>query len=310
METRFLETFLAVVDNGSIAAAARRLNVTPAAVAQRLRALEEEMGFPLFIRCGRTVSVTEAGASIVGRVRDFVLQVRDLKTITAKKSLAGELRLGAISSAITGLLPGVLSRVVKKYPGLDVYVVPGTSAVLYQQVLAGELDAAIITQPYFDIPKTCEWQTLRKEPLVLLKPASVKATDVQALLSQHPFIRYDRRSWGGRLVDNYLRKIGARPQERFEIDALDAIAVLVDRGLGVALVPDWPPPWPAGLSLEKIPVAERSFDRHIGLVWARATPRQRLVGVFLQETRLEPQLPSVPRVSSVRDIASAATSAL
>ena len=287
METRFLETFLAVVDNGSIAAAARRLNVTPAAVAQRIRALEEEMGFPLFVRCGRTVSVTEAGSSIVGRVRDFVVQVRDLKTLTGKKSLAGELRLGAVSSAITGMLPGILSRIVKKYPGLDVYVVPGTSAVLYQQVLAGELDAAIITQPYFDVPKTCEWQTLRREPLVLLKPASMKGNDIDTLLAQHPFIRYDRRSWGGRLVENYLRKLSVRPQERFEIDALDAIAVLVDRGLGVALVPDWLPPWPAGLSLAKLPVPDRSFDRNIGAVWARATPRQRLVGVFIQEAGLE-----------------------
>ena len=289
METRFLETFLAVVDHGSIAAAARRLNVTPAAVAQRIRTLEEEMGFPLFVRCGRTVSVTEAGSSIVGRVRDFVVQVRDLKTVTGKKALAGELRLGAVSSAITGMLPGTLTRIVKKYPGLDVYVVPGTSAVLYQQVLAGELDAAIITQPYFDIPKTCEWQTLRREPLVMLKPASVKSTDVATLLSQHPFIRYDRRTWGGRLVENYLRRIGLRPQERFEIDALDAIAVLVDRGLGVALVPDWLPPWPAGLSLSKLPVADRTFDRNIGMVSARAAPRERMVSVFTQEAKLELQ---------------------
>jgi len=298
METRFLETFLAVVDNGSIAAAARRLNVTPAAVAQRIRALEDEMGFPLFLRCGRTVSVTEAGSSIVGRVRDFVVQVRDLKMHSGKKSLAGELRLGAVSSAITGLLPGILTRVVKKYPDVDVYVVPGTSAVLYQQVLAGELDAAIITQPYFDVPKTCEWQTLHREALVLLKPAALKSDDIHAMLSQHPFIRYDRRSWGGRLVDNYLRKAGIRPHERFEIDALDAIAVLVDRGLGVALVPDWAPPWPAGLSLSKLVIPDRSFDRHIGMVWARATSRLRLVRVVLQEATQESAAPLSKKAAS------------
>ena len=89
--------------------------------------------------------------------------------------------------------------------------------------------------------------------IVLLKPAALKGDDVKTLLSTHPFIRYDARAWGGLLVENYLRKLGIRPQERFELDALDAIAVLVDRGLGVALVPDWPPPWPADLSLTRFP---------------------------------------------------------
>ena len=150
-------------------------------------------------------------------------------------------------------------------------------------MLTGELDAAIITRPPFDLPKTCDWKTFYREKLVLLKPSSVKEANVKALLTGHPFIRYDSRAWGGFLVDNYLRKVGIRPKERFELDALDAIAVLVDRGLGVALVPDWPPPWPADLSLTRIPVGDPAFDRHVGIVWARATPRLRLVHAVLAE---------------------------
>lgn len=75
MDTRFLETFLLVADTGSIAAAARRLNITSAAVAQRMRILEDEIGFQLIMRSGRTVSTTEAGAAIVGRVREFLSQI-------------------------------------------------------------------------------------------------------------------------------------------------------------------------------------------------------------------------------------------
>ncbi len=283
MDTRFLETFLVVVDSGSIAAAARRLNITSAAVAQRIRTLEDEIGFSLVMRSGRTVRTTEAGAAIVGRAREFLSQVRDLKTLPSTRAVAGELLLGAVSTAITGFLPQVLSQLSAKHSGVEVYVKPGPSTILYQQVLTGELDAAIITRPPFDLPKTCDWRMLYRDKLVLLKPSSLKENNIKALLTGHPFIRYDSRAWGGLLVENYLRKIEIQPKERFELDALDAIAVLVDRGLGVALVPDWPPPWPADLSLTRIPVRYPAFDRHVGMVWARATPRLRLVHAVLEE---------------------------
>jgi DNA-binding transcriptional LysR family regulator len=54
MDTQFLDSFVTVVDYGSMAEAARRLNLTPAAVAQRIRALEDEIGASLFVRSGRT----------------------------------------------------------------------------------------------------------------------------------------------------------------------------------------------------------------------------------------------------------------
>jgi DNA-binding transcriptional LysR family regulator len=284
MDTRFLETFLMVVDNGSIAAAARRLGVTPAAVSQRIRSLEDELGFPLFLRNGRTVSITEAGAAIVSRSRDFMLQIRDLKSSAGKNALFGELRLGAISTALTGYLPGVLSRLTAIHPGLDVRIEPGSSVMLYQQVLSGELDAAIVVEPHFNLPKTCDWKLLYEEPLVLLKPSNLPGDDIRTLLSEQPFIRYSRSTWGGFLVDHYLREMDLRPRERFELDSLDAVAVLVHRGLGIALVPDWAPPWPAGLLLTKLPVGNDSFNRKIGLVWSRSSSRLRFVKEMLQQS--------------------------
>ena len=83
MDTRFLETFVAVVENGSIAEAARRLNLTAAAVAQRIQALQDEIGVALLSRSGRTVRPTEAGTAILGRARDFLVEVRDLKSIAS-----------------------------------------------------------------------------------------------------------------------------------------------------------------------------------------------------------------------------------
>jgi len=162
MDTRFLESFLTVVEKGSIAEAARRLNLTPAAVAQRIRALEKEIGAQLVSRSGRTVRPTEAGAAILGRSRHFLQYMRDLKSIATDET-SGELRVGAISTAISGLMPNILNSVIEKYPQIEIYILPGTSADLYHKVLDGELDAALIAQPPFSIPKMCDWRVLREE---------------------------------------------------------------------------------------------------------------------------------------------------
>jgi DNA-binding transcriptional LysR family regulator len=95
----------------------------------------------------------------------------------------------------------------------------------------------------------------------------------------------DRGSWEGRLIDGYLRKNGIRPRERFEIDSIEAIAVMVDRGLGVALLPNWARPRPETLSLATIPIPDHSFARRIGLMWPRASLRRRLVQAFLEQAQ-------------------------
>jgi DNA-binding transcriptional LysR family regulator len=281
MDTRFLESFIAVIDDGSIAEAARRLNLTPAGVAKRIRALESEIGTRLILRSGRTVTITEAGAAILGRARNFLREGRDLKSIAACDTPSGQLRLGAFQSALSGLLPDILALMVRKYPQIEIYILRGPIAELYSRVLDGDLDAAILQQPPFAIPKAFDWRVLREEPLIVLTPAPTPTRDAHAILASEPFIRLDRNSWTGRLTDRYLRQAGIRPRERFELEGLEAIAVMVDRGLGVSLVPDWAPPWPEGLSLAKIPVPDRSFTRRVGVIWPRNSVRLRLVHTFL-----------------------------
>ncbi len=285
MDTQFLRTFVAVADYGSMAAAARLLNVTPAAVAQQLRTLEREIGTPLIARAGRTVNVTEAGSRMLQRARELLRDLVDLKTLANDATNAGELRLGAGTNALTGMLPDILARMVEKFPRINVHIKSGISPDLHKSVESGELDAAIVLQAPFPLPKTCDWQLLREEPLVVLAPNSMAHRDPHELLTNEPLIRYDRQQWGGRLADQYLRMTGITPHERFELNALNAIAVMVDRGLGVSLVPDWAPPWPEGLHLARIPLPESFEPRRIGIVWSRSTIRMRLVKAFLQESR-------------------------
>ncbi len=285
METQFLNTFVTVVDRGSMAAAARSLHITPAAVAQQIRTLERELGAPLIARAGRTVSVTEEGARILQRARDLLRGVADLRSVANETGMAGELRLGACPTALGGLVPDILARMVEKFPEINVFIKPGYSADLYGAVESGDLDAAMVLQAPFSLPKTCDWQLLREEPLVVLAPARLAGCDPHQLLREQPLIRYDRHEWGGRQADEYLRRAGIVPRERFELNALNAIAVMVDRGLGVSLVPDWAKPWPEGLSVVSIPLPEASEPRRIGMVWSRASVRLRQVNVLLEEAR-------------------------
>ena len=282
MDSRFLESFVMVIDNGSIAETARRLNIPAAGVAQRIRALEAEIGARLLIRSGQRVRPTEAGIAILNRARDVLADIRDLKSAALSDQPSGQMRLGATGSSTSGLLPDILRLLTKKYPQIEVYIISGTGGELYQNMLAGDLDAAIIPQPTFAIPKTYDWRILREERLIVLTPAATRSRDPHALLASEPLIIPRRDSWVGRLVEGYLRQAGIRPHDRFEVDTLEAIAVMVDRGLGVALMHDWAPPWPEGLSLRKLPLPDNKFGRRLGLIWNRASVRIRLVRAFLE----------------------------
>jgi DNA-binding transcriptional LysR family regulator len=282
MDSRYLESFVMVVDNGSFAETARRLNLTPWAVAQRIRALEAEVGTTLVSRVGRSVRPTAAGTAILPRARNFLGDVRDLKSIAASGRPVGELRLGATPTSISGLLPDILVSLTKKYPEIDVFIQNGISAELYHQVLGGKLDAAMVAQPPFAIPKGYDWRLLREEPLILLTQALARVREPHVLLASEPLIRQRPNSWVGQLVDGYLRHASIRPNYRFDIDTLEAIAVMVDRGLGVGLVHDWAPPWPEGLSIKKHSLPANQFSRRLGLIWSRASIRVRLVHTFLE----------------------------
>lgn len=282
METRFVETFLAVVQHGSLAEASRRIGITPAAAAQRIAALEDEIGLPLLVRVGRRVKPTEAGHAIVEQSHRVLSEVRRLRDFAHQDQAFGELRLGAISTALTGILPPALRFVFDNMPKVEVFLLPGTSAELYQSLLEGKIDAAIIVRPPFNIPKTVEWKQLRSERLILMVPRKLAAEPAEELLLNQPFIRYDRNNWGGRLVDKYLQENEIRPREWLELDSLEAIAVMVANGLGVSLLPDWPAPWQDAMDIARLDAPGSSPSREVGMLWPREAPTGRLVNVLLK----------------------------
>jgi len=283
MDTRYLQSFVAVVEHGSMAEAARHLDLTPAAIAARVKALEEELGHPLIQRSGRSVRPTPSGLKLLDRARDVLRDIRDLHAIVSDDASLGELRLGVFISAMTSVMPPVLKRLYDGYPNLSIFVSPGNSVELCRQVASGALDAAIVVEPQFAVGKGCEFEALLEEPLVVVAPKALRHHKAHDLLRNEPFIRYDRTVLGGQLADRYLRDHAIAVRQRLEIDGLMAIAGLIGEGLGVGLLPDWAPMWSSGLDIARVPLPARAPVRRVGVLWATHGPRAALAKALLAE---------------------------
>ncbi|WP_353236482.1 LysR substrate-binding domain-containing protein, partial [Diaphorobacter ruginosibacter] len=201
METSYLQSFMLVVETGSMAEAARRLHVTAAAVAQQMRILEKEFNTPLLARAGRTVVPTPAGHRLAQSAPALLRELAHARTLVTDDGGGGELVIGTINTALHSLLPDILADFVKQCPDVKVFLQSATTHQLYEAVRQGELDAAVCLYPAFPLAKTFDWTQLREEPLILLAPRHLAHVDPHELLRSQPLIRYDRHLGGGQMVD-------------------------------------------------------------------------------------------------------------
>lgn len=277
METSYLHSFMLVIETGSMAEAARRLNLTAAAVAQQMHSLEREFQIPLLTRAGRTVVPTPAGHRLAQSAPVLLRELSNARSHVNDAGAAGELVIGTINTALHSLLPDILSGFSARRPQVKVFLQSGTTQQLYQAVQQGALDAAVCLHPSFALAKTFDWTLLREEPLVLLAPRHLATQDAHELLRTQPLIRYDRSLGGGQMVERYLREARITPLERFELSSLVAIAMMVDRGLGVAVVPDTALDWPDGQGVVRLPLPQASQSRRFGMLWLRSSARLSLI---------------------------------
>ena len=285
MDTRYLKSLIEVIDRGSISDAARVEHLTPAAISQRIQALERELGFALLSRTGHTAQATDACLDILPRARRIVREIELMAGDVDPEGLSGTLRLGAISTALTGLLPSALRTLTRIAPNIRPRVVPGTSSSLYRSLLDGEIDAAIVVAPPFDVPPSLQVFGLRQEPLVLLSKKKARES-IRMVLQSHPYIRYDPRSWGGRLAEGYLEQEGLAIDPLFDLDALEAIALLVAQGVGASLVPRWAGLADMATECSITPVAGAAFTRHIVLVAPSRSERPNMLRAFRTALKL------------------------
>jgi len=276
---RELKTFLAVVRYGTFASAGSHIGLTQSAVSAQMQRLEVALGFPLFDRTGRSATLNAAGKQTVEVAEELLSVYARLSDRGGAAEKSGLLRVGSIASAQGSFLVSAIQRFREGSPGWRIRVIPGVSLNLLAQVDSGEVDAAVIIKPPFALPAELTWRTLRTEPFVLLVPRALAERPWRTLLESEPFIRYDRHSFGGRLVDRFLRKTQATVHDVVELDELQGIIGLVAQGVGIAIAPQ-----AAGLHMPKavavLSLGDATFVREVGLVERRTGNQQTAVADF------------------------------
>jgi DNA-binding transcriptional LysR family regulator len=279
---RELKTFMAVARYGTFAAAGMHIGLTQSAVSSQIKNLEQALGMRLFDRTGRQAILNAAGVRALPLAREMFELFNQMSIPQNPDEYRGEMKIGAIASAQTGFLPQALLRLRHAAPSVEAKLVPGVSLNLLSQVDAGDLDIAILIKPPFELPKELYVQTLETEPFVLIVPLDVEGNDPLALLTEHPHVRYDRSSFGGRQVTRFLREQRIDVHVALELDELDAIVKFVENGLGVSLIPQ------AGLWLERdvklrvIPLGSLTFYREVVLLMRRSQRDLALHQLFIR----------------------------
>ncbi|MCC2596378.1 LysR family transcriptional regulator [Pusillimonas sp. MFBS29] len=285
MDLRFLKTLHLVAQVGSMAQAARQLEISPAAVVHQLKALEKDVGAKLIVRSGRSVTPTDAGYRLLNSTRRPLAQLEEARVTVHGSAMTGELRLGSINSALHSLLPDILARYAADFPDVQLHVHANVSPTLFQQLQEDVIDLAICQHPPFELPKTFHWIQLREEPLTVLVHNDLAQHPIEDLLRTQPFIRYDRKLAGGRQADSYLRNRGIAVHDTCELDSLLAIALMIHQRQGVSLVPRFESLLIAGLQITPLALPDAPVARSFGLLWKIASPKGALIAALPRYAR-------------------------
>lgn len=237
MDLRGIRYFVQIADVGSITRAAAHLGVAQPALSRHVRDIEEELGMQLLVRLPRGVRLTGAGRQFLEHCRRIL---RELERTRYEMRASSEVPRGrvvlGVSPTIGGLLlPGCVERVRRQCPHVALKVVEGFSPLLYDALLTGRVDLAVLTNPAPS--RALKLTPLISEPLVVLGPPQARGTKrfyTLAELAKTPVVMTE----GLRaIVDEHIGRYGARLSVEVEIDAVDAIRRLLLRGTGMSVMP-------------------------------------------------------------------------
>ncbi len=242
MELRQLEHFVAVADERHFTRAAELLQISQSGLSASIRALETELGAPLFIRSTRRVELTAAGRALLeeshrtlasaAAARDAVLAVRGV--VAGTLAVGSEQCLGAVN------VPKELATFTAEHPGVRIQLGFAGSTALVADVAAGRLDLAVVAV-CAATPLGVTMHTLAERELVLLcrhdhPRAHDESVTVQDLADE-TFVSF-QPDWAARvLADRTFAAGGIRHDVRLEVNDVHTLLDLVEARLGVAVVP-------------------------------------------------------------------------
>ncbi len=281
MELYQLRSFVVVAREGNLSRAARILCASQPAVSAQIKALEDELGLPLFERTSRGMSLSAAGEALLEKA-GAVLEAAASLTEEARRRRdepAGTLRLGAFADPSVLRLVRILSLWQERHPTVPVDLRHATSGVVREEVLAGKLDCGLILGPSESLLERCELRPIRL--VVVLPPGSDPSL---------PWEEIRRLQWIGTppgcpfqmLGHALFERQGNAPERIFQVEIERTIVEMVAAGLGAALVRE--------------DAAERSLERGGCVIWRTEFVDTSLALVWRQGRGDDPSVRAVRRI--------------
>jgi LysR family cys regulon transcriptional activator len=238
-----LRCLIAIADSGlNITLAAERVHATQSGLSKQLRQLEDELGFQLFVRKGKSLdAVTLAGQQVLERARIVLAETANIRSIAAnlRNEVRGELRIATTHTQARFALPTAIGALARRYPEVVVHLQPGLDADVLAQLEAGHVDLAVISSAGIP-PMGIALPAYHWQRVILMPGDHPLATGNKPLtieqLATFPLISYD----SSMLAESSLRRAfdaaGARPQIAMTASDADLIKTYVRAGLGIGVL--------------------------------------------------------------------------
>jgi DNA-binding transcriptional LysR family regulator len=236
-----LQLFVAVVEEGTIAAAAEREHIATSALSKRISELERLVGTPLLIRRARGVEATEAGRQLARGARTVLHNAESLADEIRDQAsgVAGHVRLAANLSSITQFLPGDLARFTRQHPRVQIDLEERVSSVVTRLVLDNAADIGIFTSA-LDLQGLTVFP-YRRDRMVLVLPAAHPLVGHRALAFadtlDHDHVGMHRGSAGNEMLMRAAAAANRPLRMRFQVTSYDAMIAMVKAGFGVGVMP-------------------------------------------------------------------------
>lgn len=238
-----LRYFVAIADSGlNITLAAERVHATQPGLSKQLKQLEDELGFLLFSRKGRSLeSITPSGDQVLAHARRLLAEAGNIRSYAANQRGHGEGRLVLATTHTQArfVLPPAIARVKQAYPQVSVHLQPAADSEVLALLASGEADFALISTAG-DAPNGGIAVPLFRWQRVVLVPRShpLAATSHPTLaqLARHPLVSYESSIRPDSSLRRAFAEAGFEPQLAMTARDADLIKTYVRAGLGVGLL--------------------------------------------------------------------------
>lgn len=237
-----LNLVLAIAETRSITAGAQREHLALAAASRRLSDVETRLGVKLFDRRARGVELTEAGHALVRHIRSLHASLHALESevMEFSRGIRGHLRIAANAGAIAESLPADLAAFSQAHPGIRISLEDLGSAQVLAAVADGRADVGVYVPPQH-LEAGLRTHAYREALLRAVVPrghalARRKSVDFDALLD-HEIVGLPIGSSLHQTMLEHAQRSGRVLNVRVQVRGFDAVAQLVEAGLGVALLP-------------------------------------------------------------------------